>query len=304
MDPTTRQRIQSEIDHKPVVLFMKGTRQSPQCGFSATVIGILDGLGSDYHTVNVLADAGIREGVKEFSDWPTIPQLYIKGEFVGGCDIVKDLAKNGQLEELLGVEAKPVKVPSISVTVEAATAFAGALQGADEFVRIEIDGGYNHALSIGGRAARDVEVRAEGLVLLLDPASAGRAEGLRIDFVDSDDGKAFKIDNPNEPAKVRQLSVAQLQQALARGPIELYDVRTPKEREIAKLPEAKLLDSKAQDHIANLAKDTPLYFHCHHGGRSQQAAQFFVSQGFKEVYNIEGGIDAWSRDIDPSLPRY
>jgi monothiol glutaredoxin len=304
MDATTRARIQSEIEQKPVVLFMKGTRQSPQCGFSATVIGILDGLIDDYHTVNVLADSNIREGVKEFSDWPTIPQLYIKGEFVGGCDIVKDLARSGQLEAMLGVEAKPVVVPNVTVTAAAAGAFADALQGSDEFVRLEIDAGYNHSLSIGGRSARDVEVRSGGLVLLLDPGSAGRAEGVTIDFVDSSDGPAFKINNPNEPAKVRQISVSRLKEVLASGPIELFDVRTPSERETVKLSAAKLLDRAAQDHIMQLPKTTPLYFHCHHGGRSQQAAQFFVSQGFKEVYNVEGGIDAWARDIDPTLPRY
>jgi monothiol glutaredoxin len=258
----------------------------------------------DYHTVNVLADSNIREGVKEFSDWPTIPQLYIKGEFVGGCDIVKDLARSGQLEAMLGVEAKPVVVPNVTVTAAAAGAFADALHGSDEFVRLEIDAGYNHALSIGGRGARDVEVQSGGLVLLLDPGSAGRAEGVTIDFVDSSDGPAFKINNPNEPAKVRQISVSRLKEVLASGPIELFDVRTPSERETVKLRAAKLLDRAAQDYIMQLPKTTPLYFHCHHGGRSQQAAQFFVSQGFKEVYNVEGGIDAWARDIDPTLPRY
>lgn len=304
MDPDIRARIQSEIDSTPVVLFMKGTRTSPQCGFSATVVQILDSLIDDYKTVNVLADAGIRQGIKDFSDWPTIPQLYVKGEFVGGCDIVKEMAESGQLEETLGVQAAEVATPKVTVSQAAADAFRGAVQGEGEFVHLEIDGRFNHSLTVGPHGGRDLTVDAGTITLLIDRASAKRAEGVTIDFVDSPNGKAFKINNPNEPPKVRELSVTQLKAKLDGGPIELFDVRTPREREIAQIQGARLLDRSAQDHIMKLAKDTPLYFHCHHGGRSQQAAEFFINQGFKEVYNVEGGIDAWSRDVDSDVPRY
>ena len=117
-------------------------------------------------------------------------------------------------------------------------------------------------------------------------------------------GSSFKITNPNEPAKVRALSVQQLKSKLDAGGIELFDVRTPRERELAQIEGARLLDRAAQDHIMSLPKDTPLYFHCHHGVRSQQAAEFFLNQGFNEVYNVEGGIDAWSREVDSDVPRY
>ena len=86
-----RQRIDAALASAPVVLFMKGSRRQPQCGFSATVVRILDELIPDYETVDVLADPAIREGIKAYSSWPTIPQLYVKGEFLGGCDIVKEL---------------------------------------------------------------------------------------------------------------------------------------------------------------------------------------------------------------------
>lgn len=304
MNPEIRARIQSEVDSNPVVLFMKGTRTAPQCGFSATVVQILDSLLEDYKTVNVLADAEVRQGIKDFSDWPTIPQLYVKGEFVGGCDIVKEMMESGQLEETLGVQAAEVLPPKVTVTQSAAEAFKGALQAADEFVHLEVDGRYNHALSVGPRGARDIAVDAGPITLLVSRGSAKRAEGAHIDFVDSPNGKAFKITNPNEPPKVRPLSVGQLKAKLDAGAIELFDVRTPREREIAQLRGAVLLDRAAQDHIMKLPKETPLYFHCHHGGRSQQAAEFFLSQGFKEVYNVEGGIDAWSREVDSDVPRY
>jgi monothiol glutaredoxin len=96
-----QERIDETVRATPVVLFMKGTRQSPQCGFSATVVGILQQLGTDFSDVNVLDDDRLREGIKAYSNWPTVPQLYINGAFVGGCDIVREMYEAGELEEPL-----------------------------------------------------------------------------------------------------------------------------------------------------------------------------------------------------------
>ncbi|MFN3746553.1 MAG: Grx4 family monothiol glutaredoxin [Hyphomicrobiaceae bacterium] len=93
--------IRKQISSHDVVLFMKGTKNFPQCGFSGQVAQILQYLGVDYHDINVLEDMSIREGIKSFSEWPTIPQLYIKGEFVGGCDIVREMFQAGELQEML-----------------------------------------------------------------------------------------------------------------------------------------------------------------------------------------------------------
>ncbi len=93
--------IAQTVAENPVVLFMKGNAEQPQCGFSALVVQILDHLGVEYATVNVLASDELRQGVKSYSDWPTIPQLYVKGEFVGGCDIVKEMFQAGELKPLL-----------------------------------------------------------------------------------------------------------------------------------------------------------------------------------------------------------
>ena len=100
-DNTVNDRIQQEIDDQPVVLFMKGTPVFPQCGFSAAVVQVLTLLGVQFKGVDVLADPQIRDGIKAFSDWPTIPQLYIKGEFIGGCDIVKEMFEKGDLKKIL-----------------------------------------------------------------------------------------------------------------------------------------------------------------------------------------------------------
>ncbi len=93
-------RIQGLIDSSPVFLFMKGTPAFPQCGFSSHVVAILDHIGVDYGSANVLEDAEIRQGIKDFSNWPTIPQLYVKGEFIGGCDITKEMFESGELQTL------------------------------------------------------------------------------------------------------------------------------------------------------------------------------------------------------------
>ena len=100
--------IQSKIDANPVMLFMKGTPQFPQCGFSSVVVQILDHLGVDYGTANVLESDELRQGVKDFSDWPTIPQLYVKGEFVGGCDIIRDMFEKGELRAMFETKGVPL----------------------------------------------------------------------------------------------------------------------------------------------------------------------------------------------------
>jgi monothiol glutaredoxin len=108
MDITVEERIRQEIGDTPVVLYMKGSPVFPQCGFSAAVVQILSHLGVKFKGVDVLADPQIREGIKQFSSWPTIPQLYVKGEFVGGCDIVREMFEAGELQQLL--EEKGVAV--------------------------------------------------------------------------------------------------------------------------------------------------------------------------------------------------
>lgn len=95
-----RQKIQDLIDGAGVVLFMKGSKEMPQCGFSSRVAGVLNYMNVDYRDIDVLKDADIRQGIKDFSDWPTIPQLYVKGEFVGGCDIVTEMTLSGELDQL------------------------------------------------------------------------------------------------------------------------------------------------------------------------------------------------------------
>ena len=107
MDNLTKDKIQQLIDSNPVMVFMKGTKLMPQCGFSNNVVQILNSLGVEFGTFDVLSDFEVREGIKEYSDWPTIPQLYVKNEFVGGCDIIREMHENGELTSFF--EEKNIK---------------------------------------------------------------------------------------------------------------------------------------------------------------------------------------------------
>jgi monothiol glutaredoxin len=109
MDITVQERIRQEITDTPVVLYMKGSPVFPQCGFSAAVVQILGHLGVKFKGVDVLADPQIREGIKEFSSWPTIPQLYVQGEFIGGCDIIREMYETGELQQVLEQKGVPVR---------------------------------------------------------------------------------------------------------------------------------------------------------------------------------------------------
>ena len=307
LDPQIKQKIDQLVSSDPVVLFMKGTRSFPQCGFSASVVNILNTLIPKYATVNVLSDPDVRGGMKEYSDWPTFPQLFIKGEFVGGADIVRQMFESGDLEKKLGDLVKPAAPVTLSISARAAQELSAALKDGTpgDVIHLTITPSWEHQLDIGAKEPSHVTTESSGVTVQLDRASAARAKGVTIDFVEDASGAGFKIENPNRPPMVREINAKALKDLIDSGKVkEIYDVRTPKERDIAVLPGSKLLDDSVMAQIEQLPKDTPLAFHCHHGGRSRAAAEHFVKQGFSTVYNLAGGIDAWSKDVDPSVKRY
>jgi monothiol glutaredoxin len=307
LDPQLKQKIDQLVAQDPVVLFMKGTRSFPQCGFSASVINILNTLIPKYATVNVLSDPDVRGGMKEYSDWPTFPQLFVKGEFVGGADIVRQMFESGDLEKKLGDLVAPAKPVALTVTARAGQELSAALQEGSpgDVIHLTVTPSWEHQLDIGPKEATHVTIESGGVTVQLDRASAQRANGVQIDFVEDATGAGFKIDNPNRPPMVRELAAKDFKALLDSGTVkQLYDVRTPKERDIAMIASSKLLDDGTMTEIEQLPKDTPIAFYCHHGGRSRAAGEHFVKQGFKQVYNLAGGIDAWSKDVDPSVTRY
>lgn len=307
LDPALRARIDSLLQANRVVLFMKGDPRMPQCGFSAKAVGALDSLGVDYAHVNVLADPEIREGIKLYGDWPTIPQLYVDGELVGGSDIVEQMVNSGELHGVLGIAAPDRTPPTIEITPAAAAmlreAVAGA--GAGYALQIEIDPRFNARLQLGPIDANAIATEVDGLRAQFDLASAQRARGMRIDWVDDARGRGLVIENPNAPAAVKPLSPAQAAQMIGDQQLTLVDVRPVEERAIAsvRVPFA-VLEGNGQAELEALPKDTPIAFMCHHGRRSAAAAEHFRGLGFTRVYNVEGGIDAWAETVDPAVARY
>ncbi len=303
LSESLRNELQSLVTNNRVVLFMKGTRGAPQCGFSAQVVQILDELLPSYETVDVLRSPELRDGIKEFSEWPTIPQLFIDGQFVGGCDIVRSLNASKELHQLLGTSGSVPPTPKVKVSAAAANAFQAAADPSGDQLHLKIDAQFQYDLFFGPSEAGEIEVPTNGPTLWMDPASARRADGLSIDFV-TGDGGGFKIENPNEPPKVKQIAAPELKAMLERGEITLFDVRPSSERDIASIAAAHALDAQGQALLFSLDRGAAVAFHCHHGVRSQDAASQLIGEGFRNVYNLKGGIDAWSNLVDPSVPRY
>ena len=303
---STHTQIEALLDRHPVVLFMKGTRAAPRCGFSAATVGMLDELLPDYFSVDVLADADIREGIKAYGNWPTIPQLYVNGELIGGADIVQSMYTSGQLQELFGLPKPDRTPPSIAISDAAATAIREALTEAEPGVALHlaIDARYQAQFHLAEADDHAIRSEANGIAITMDLASAQRARGIRIDWVETPQGAGLAIDNPNAPAAVKPLTVRELKARLDADDITVIDVRPPEERAQAALAQPFRTLDDGSGALATLPKETPLAFLCHSGGRSARSAEHFRSLGFRRIYNVEGGIDAWSREIDPGIPRY
>jgi monothiol glutaredoxin len=306
LDHATRDRLTDLIASDRVVLFMKGERDAPRCGFSATVCRILDQVLPEYSTVDVLSDPAIREGIKAFSSWPTIPQLYVDGVFIGGSEVVQEMLAEGELFAALGIEAPEEKAPEIEVTEATAAALARLAREADGLdLHLSIDARFRSALFLAPYCEGNLRVESNGVVLFVDPLTAQRAAGVAIDAVETPGGPTFRIDNPNAAPASREIGVRELKARLDAGErFELYDVRDPEERAVACLDGSRLLDPEAAALIETLDRDTPLVFYSHHGGRSRAAAEHFAALGFRNAFSVTGGIDVWSREIDPSVPRY
>jgi monothiol glutaredoxin len=305
LDTATRDRIDSLLKAHRVVLFMKGNRQQPMCGFSAAATNTLNEVLDDYHTVDVLQDPEIREGIKEYGQWPTIPQLYVDGELVGGADIVRQMYASGELHALFGAPAPDRTPPEITITDKAAEAIRqGTADARGVALHLEIGPDYSAGFQLAPAGDHDIVVTANGIEVHFDPASAQRAKGIVIDWVSTVQGEGLSLKFPGAN-EVKPMTVQELQARLAQGGLVLVDVRpAPGRAQAAPLPQARVLEEEGYDALAALPKDTPIAFICHHGVSSQGAAQRFAAHGFTQVYSVEGGMDAWAREIDASVPRY
>ena len=325
IDPVIRQRIDDILQSRRVVLFMKGQPQAPQCGFSAKAVGILDSLGIDFAGIDVLADGAIRDGIKAYGNWPTIPQLYIDGELLGGSDIIEEMLNSGQLHGALGLAPPDRTPPTLYITPAAAEAIRGAMNDVPDGVglHLSVDPQFEAQFQLRPVSGREIVAEAAGLRVHLDAASAPRANGLEIDWVEDVRGAGLAIRNPNAhkpetgvapssasdaagdlPA-VKSISVQELHDRIITGTIDVIDVRPAQTRAQVPFPQTHdVLDDASRERIEALPHDMPLAFICHHGSSSRRAAEYFRQLGFHDVSNVEGGIDAWAKEIDPTVPVY
>ena len=305
LDATTRERIETLLKDHRVVLFMKGNRSQPMCGFSAAATNTLNELLPEYHTVNVLEDPEIREGIKAYGDWPTIPQLYVEGELVGGADIIRQMYGSGELHQLFGLAVPDRTPPEITITDAAAEAIRqGTANAQGMALHLEIGPDHGAGFQLAPAGEHDIVASANGLEIHFDPASAQRAKGIVIDWVSTVQGEGLSLKFPGA-VEIKSLSVQQLQQRLAANDITLIDVRPAAGRAMAApLAQARVLEEEGYESLASLPKDTALAFICHHGMSSRAMAERFAAHGFSNLHNVEGGMDAWASEIDPDMPRY
>jgi monothiol glutaredoxin len=295
LDPATRDRIHDMVTGNKVMLFMKGTPKMPQCGFSARTAGALDSLLPDgYASFNVLEDPEIREGIKEFGNWPTIPQLYVDGELVGGCDIVMEMFNAGELHDLFGLEAPDRTPPEMEITPEAATKIGEFLANyPGQFLHFAIGSDWDAQFQIGPKSGTEIEAQVGDLTVLMDLASAQRAKGAKIDWVTNMHGEGLKLDLPGAPPPVRELAPEELQQKINGGErIVCVDVRGEADRDRTPLEFARPLDAGLMAELKDADRTTPLVFICNLGQSSMDVAEHYRKQGFEQVYNLTGGVNA------------
>ncbi len=305
LSDSVKSKIDNYVHGNKVVLFMKGTPQQPQCGFSAKTIAALDSLLPDYASVDVLEDSEIREGIKVYGNWPTIPQLYIDGELVGGCDIVLNMLNSGELHECLDLEPPDRTPPEITITEIAATQLKESMQGHEGIaLHFQVDANWNSQFNLAPAEGNEISTESNGVRILMDLATAQRARGAVIDWVSSIQGEGLAIDLPQAPPPVKQMTVQELAKKLEADKITLVDIRGDDERARAFIESAEILTREVMDKLEQMPKDSEIAFLCQHGNASQGAAEYFRKKGFTKISNVAGGMQAWAQEINTSLPSF
>lgn len=299
LSEAVRNKIDNYVHGNKVVLFMKGTPQQPQCGFSAKTIAALDSVLPHYDTVNVLEDPEVREGIKAYGNWPTIPQLYIDGELVGGCDIVLNMLNSGELHQCLNLDAPDRTPPEITITDSAASQIKESMQGQEGIaLHFQVDANWDSQFNLAPVTGNEISSESNGIRILMDLATAQRARGAVIDWSSSIEGEGLAIDLPAAPPPVKQMTVQELAAKLQTGAVTLVDIRSDDERAQVSIDGAEVLTRDVKEKLEQMPKDSEIAFICQHGNASRGAAEFFRKKGFTNINNVVGGITAWSQEID------
>lgn len=296
MNESTRNQIENLVNNNDCVLFMKGNPKQPQCGFSSNTVNILrELLGENFAFCNVLEDQNLREGIKEYGSWPTIPQVYINKELVGGNDIVTEMYNTGELQTLLGLPQPERKAAQITITDAAKENILSGIQDIGSHVlMLNIDSQFNTRFSIEEPKGYELTSKIDEITIYMDIGTAKRADGIEIDWVEDLQGAGLVINNPNQPKPVNQISKQELKDGIEKGHYQhIYDVRSEDMFMAQTIPGAKRLDKDNMKVIEALDKATPLVFVCSVGKSSQGACEFYRKKGFTHVNNLIGGVTDW-----------
>ncbi len=291
MAVTPNEQVEAAISSDDVVVFMKGTREAPSCGFSAQIVEVLNHLLPNYSTFDVRNDPLLRQAVKSRSGWPTFPQLYIRGEFVGGSDIAKELFVTGELAARLGLARTELPDPELRVSRPALDALERLAAG--EPIRLELDAQGDANLSVSTKQPSDIEIPVERVRFVLDVLTASRVDGLRIDYVSEPGG--FVLTRPTTVG----LSAPQVAEMLAseqNAPL-LVDCRTLAEFRQATLPKAEHLTRDLLHSLSTGAEGRRVVFFCRNGNRAQNVAEHFSIMWAKPALYLKGGLEGWIAPI-------
>ncbi|WP_394538546.1 glutaredoxin domain-containing protein [Lysobacter enzymogenes] len=303
-----RQRIETLLRAHRLVVFMNGAPDAPERFFSHKICRLLDGLGLDYAHVDVSADSKLREQIKAYGGLQAIPQLYLDGQPLGGSEVVERMAGADELHAALGLPAPDRTPPAVRLTQAAAEFLRGVVRGkgAGTVVDIAVDPQFRSSLRFGPRRNDAIAAEVDGVALQFDLASARRAEGLSIDWQDVERGPSLLLNHPRAPVPkpVRWLSPSEADARVRAGTLTIVDLRREEERALARLSVPFLYLDEGTHEIRNMPPQAPLAVLCHRGERCWHGAQHLVQLGHRDVYAIEGGIDAWAADVDASIPRY
>jgi len=253
----------------------------------------LEALGIEYTSVDIDEDPALAcLKQKELSE-AILPIICVSGRVAATGPVLQMLLESGQLEALLSSDpAAPV--PVLAVTESALAVWRAALGSPGDAIRLNVSASYEHSLCVDAAQSNDVKLTIADVVLVMDPQSAARANGVAIDWVTSDKIAGFRIDNPNAAPNPREIGCDDLARILCEPVLPLViDVRTDDEYQGERLPSSKHLNADLVDALALLDRRTRLLFYCDNGRRSRRAALHYVEMGFVSVAVLAGGITAW-----------
>ncbi len=302
-----KNQIKDYINREKVALFMKGTQSNPKCSFSANIVQILNNFITEYLSIDVLENNKIRQGIKIYSNWPTIPQLYIDQKFIGGNDIVSQMYKNGELSKYFDLKINNNLIPKIQISNLAQQALkeASATYDNPKYLRLRINAKFEHSLSFQNKNEEDIIIKSNNINLIIDPISKSRSNGIKIDYKKLKSTEGFKIENPNSPPEIKKINVFELKKKFDNNEsIIVFDVRTKEEWDITHLNNTLFFNDYPKNKLKQIDKSHPIAFLCHHGQRSKRIAETFRTKGFTNIFNVIGGISEWSSKINNKIDKY